>query len=65
MGAVKSEFAKFGKTIESAHKTANTLTNKLSLEGEVQVRLRAMDKILKKIEALDAPSLDLTDLLEE
>ena len=65
LGAVKSEFAKFGKTIESAHKTANTLTNKLSLEGEVQVRLRAMDKILKKIEALDAPSLDLTDLLEE
>ena len=52
LGQVKSEFVKFGKTIESAHKTANTLTDKLSLKGEVQVRLRAMNRALKEIESL-------------
>jgi len=52
LSGVKTEFAKFGKTIESAHKTANTLTNKLSLEGEVQVRMRAMGKELKDLESI-------------
>ncbi|MBL6882850.1 DNA recombination protein RmuC [Euryarchaeota archaeon] len=65
LGAVKNEYAKFGKTIESAHKTANALTNKLSIEGEVQVRLRAMDRALKDIETLSAKDsaklLDLPD----
>ena len=65
LGAVKTEYAKFGKTIESAHKTANALTNKLSIEGEVQVRLRAMDRALKDIETLpvkdSAKLLDLPD----
>ena len=65
LGAVKTEYAKFGKTIESAHKTANALTNKLSIEGEVQVRLRAMDRALKDIETLSAKDsaklLDLPD----
>lgn len=65
LGAVKTEYAKFGKTIESAHKTANTLTNKLSIDGEVQVRLRAMDRALKDIETLPVKEtsklLDLPD----
>lgn len=56
LGAVKTEFSKFANTIESAHKTANTLTNKLSLEGDVQVRLRAMDKQLKNVESLSSSS---------
>ncbi|MCH1524308.1 MAG: DNA recombination protein RmuC [Candidatus Thalassarchaeaceae archaeon] len=62
LGAVKTEYAKFGKTIESAHKTANALTNKLSIEGEVQVRLRAMDRALKDIETL--PAKDSAKLLD-
>ena len=62
LGAVKTEYAKFGKTIESAHKTANALTNKLSIEGEVQVRLRAMDRALKDVETL--PVKDSAELLD-
>ena len=66
LGAVKTEYAKFGKTIESAHKTANALTNKLSIEGEVQVRLRAMDRALKDIETLPAKdSAKLLDLQDD
>ena len=62
LGAVKTEYAKFGKTIESAHKTASALTNKLSIEGEVQVRLRAMDRALKDVETL--PVKDSAELLD-
>tara|TARA_B110000003_G_scaffold45421_1_gene43265 strand:- start:2134 stop:3279 length:1146 start_codon:yes stop_codon:yes gene_type:complete len=62
LGAVKTEYSKFGKTIESAYKTANTLTNKLSIDGEVQVRLRAMDRALKDIETL--PEKDSAKLLD-
>jgi DNA recombination protein RmuC len=62
LGAVKTEFSKFGKTIKSAHKTANTLTKKLSLTGDVQVRLRAMDRAMKDVESL--PSSSSSKLLE-
>ena len=62
LGAVKTEFDKFGKTIESAHKTSSTLTNKLALDGEIQVRLRAMNKAMKDIETL--PAKDSEKLLD-
>ena len=65
LGGVKTEFSKFGKTIESAHKTANTLTNKLSMEGEVQVRLRAMNKQLKNVESLPSSSSNSLSNIED
>ena len=52
LGQVKSEFVKFGTIIEKAHKQANTVTKTLSSEGDVQVRLRAMNRALKEIESL-------------
>ena len=52
LGQVKSEFVKFGNIIEKAHKQANTVTKTLSSEGDVQVRLRAMNRALKEIESL-------------
>ena len=62
LGAVKTEFDKFGKTIESAHKTSETLTSKLALDGQIQVRLRAMNKAMKDIETL--PARDSEKLLD-
>ena len=62
LGAVKTEFDKFGKTIESAHKTSESLTNKLALDGQIQVRLRAMNKAMKDIETL--PAKDSEKLLD-
>ena len=66
LGKVKSEFVKFGGVIEKAHKQANTVTKTLSSEGDVQVRLRAMNRALKDIESLSTPpSTKLLEGLDE
>ena len=65
LGMVKSEFIKFGSVIEKAHKQANTITKTLSTEGDVQIRLRAMNRSLKDVESLPSQKspklLDMSD----
>ena len=49
LGAVKSEFGKFGDALASVKKTLETASNKL---GQTEVRTRAMLRNLKTVEAL-------------
>jgi len=49
LGAVKSEFGKFGDALASVKKTLETASNKI---GQTEVRTRAMLRNLKTVEAL-------------
>jgi len=66
LGTVKTEFIKFGKHLGALHKQLNTAANSIGGEGDsIQRRLRAMDRALKDVEALDSPTNDIMNLLEE
>ena len=66
LGAVKTEFVKFGEHLGKLHKQLNTAANTIGGEGDtIQRRLRAMDRALKDVEALDSPSSDILKLLDE
>jgi DNA recombination protein RmuC len=58
LGAVKSEFNKFGDVLASVRKTLETASNKL---GQTETRTRAMLRNLKSVEAL--PDLEAQRLL--
>ncbi len=49
LGAVKSEFGKFGETLASVRKTLESASNKI---GQTEVRTRAMLRNLKTVESL-------------
>ena len=66
LGTVKTEFGKFGKHLGALHKQLNTAANSIGGEGDsIQRRLRAMERALKDVEALDSPTTDIMNLLEE
>ena len=66
LGAVKTEFVKFGEHLGKLHKQLNTAANTIGGEGDtIQRRLRAMERALKDVEALDSPSSDILKLLDE
>lgn len=66
LGTVKTEFVKFGEHLGKLHKQLNTAANSIGGEGEsIQRRLRAMERALKDVEALESPSNDIMNLLEE
>jgi DNA recombination protein RmuC len=66
LGAVKTEFVKFGEHMGKLHKQLNTAANSIGGEGEsIQRRLRAMERTLKDVEALESPSSDIINLLDE
>ncbi|GGW99582.1 lipoprotein [Pigmentiphaga litoralis] len=58
LGAVKSEFGKFGEALASVKKTLETASNKI---GQTETRTRAMLRNLKSVEAL--PETDAQRLL--
>ena len=63
---VKTEFVKFGEHLGKLHKQLNTAANTIGGEGDtIQRRLRAMERALKDVEALDSPSSDILKLLDE
>lgn len=63
LGAVKSEFAKFGDQLAKLHKQLNTAANTIGGKDEsIQRRLRAMERTLRKVESL--PENEVTKLLE-
>ena len=65
LGTVKTEFVKFGEHLGKLHKQLNTAANSIGGEGEsIQRRLRAMERALKDVEALESPSNDIMNLLE-
>ena len=68
LGGVKTEFINFGKMMTKLHRQLNTAANTISNEkGEDSMmrRLRAMERKLKDVEALDSPSDDTLKLLED
>lgn len=66
LGAVKTEFVKFGEHLGKLHKQLNTAANTIGGEGDtIQRRLRAMERALKDVEALDSPTSDILELLDE
>ena len=66
LGAVKTEFVKFGEHLGKLHKQLNTAANTIGGEGDtIQRRLRAMERALKDVEALDSPTSDILKLLDE
>lgn len=68
LGTVKSEFVKFGKMMTKLHDQLNTAANTISNEKDkdsMMRRLRAMERALRDVEALDSPSTDIMNLLEE
>lgn len=66
LGAVKTEFVKFGEHLGKLHKQLNTAANTIGGDGEsIQRRLRAMERALKDVEALDSPTSDILKLLDE
>jgi len=66
LGTVKTEFIKFGEHLGKLHKQLNTAANTIGGDGEsIQRRLRAMERALKDVEALEAPSKEITGLLED
>ena len=66
LGTVKTEFVKFGDHLGKLHKQLNTAANTIGGDGEsIQRRLRAMERALKDVEALDSPSIDDMNLLED
>jgi DNA recombination protein RmuC len=52
LGAIKTEFAKFGEALAGVRKTLETAANKI---GEAETRSRQMSRKLKDVEALPAP----------
>jgi len=63
LGAVKTEFVKFGGMMETLHRQLNTAANTIGGDGDsVQRRLRAMERQLKDVESLPLPNQ--TNLLE-
>ena len=57
---------KFGDHLGKLHKQLNTAANTIGGDGEsIQRRLRAMERALKDVEALDSPSIDVMNLLED
>lgn len=66
LGTVKTEFVKFGEKIGTLHKQLNTAANTIGGDSKsIQTRLRAMERALKDVEALDSPSSDIMNLLED
>lgn len=66
LGTVKTEFVKFGEHLGKLHKQLSTAANTIGGDGEsIQRRLRAMERALKDVEALDSPTTDIMNLLEE
>ena len=66
LGAVKTEFVKFGEHLGKLHKQLNTAAKTIGGDGEsIQRRLRAMERALKDVEALDSPTSDILKLLDE
>ena len=66
LGTVKTEFVKFGEHLGKLHKQLNTAANTIGGDGEsIQRRLRAMERELKDVEALESPSKEIMGLLED
>lgn len=66
LGTVKTEFVKFGEHLGKLHKQLNTAANTIGGDGEsIQRRLRAMERALKEVEALESPSNDIMNLIED
>ena len=66
LGDVKNEMEKFGSVVQKAHKQALTVANTLGGEGDgMQRRLRALERSLRDVETLDAPSETEPNLLED
>tara|TARA_B100000029_G_scaffold422962_1_gene429949 strand:- start:12775 stop:13932 length:1158 start_codon:yes stop_codon:yes gene_type:complete len=62
LGAVKTEFVKFGGMMDTLHRQLNTAANTIGGDGDsVQRRLRAMERKLRDVESL--PSSGPTNLL--
>ncbi len=60
LGAVKTEFGKFGEALAGVRKTLESAANKI---GEAETRSRQMSRKLKDVEAL--PSIEAVKLLGE
>ena len=62
LGAVKTEFVKFGGMLDTLHRQLNTAANTIGGDGDsVQRRLRAMKRTLQDVESL--PSLSAANVL--
>ena len=60
------EMEKFGGIVQKAHKQALTVASTLGGEGDgMQRRLRALERALKDVETLDAPSGNDAKMLED
>jgi len=68
LGTVKSEFVKFGDMMTKLHDQLNTAASTISNEKNkpsMMRRLRAMERALRDVEALDSPNNEIINLLEE
>ena len=66
LGTVKTEFVKFGEHLGKLHKQLNTAANTIGGDGEsIQRCLRAMERALREVEAIDSPSNEIMGLLED
>ena len=68
LGTVKSEFVKFGDMMTKLHDQLNTAANTISNEKNkpsMMRRLRAMERALRDVEALDSPNSEIINLLED
>ena len=67
LGAVKTEFVKFGGMMDTLHRQLNTAANTIGGDGKdsVQRRLRAMERKLKDVESLPSLSTNLLEGLNE
>ena len=66
LGAVKTEFVKFGGMMDTLHRQLNTAANTIGGDGNsVQRRLRAMERKLKEVESLPSSSTNLLEGLNE
>ena len=62
LGAVKTEFVKFGGMLDTLHRQLNTAANTIGGDGDsVQRRLRAMKRTLQDVESL--PSISAANVL--
>ncbi|MEE2811582.1 MAG: DNA recombination protein RmuC [Candidatus Thermoplasmatota archaeon] len=63
LGAVKTEFVKFGEHMGKLHKQLNTAANTIGGDGDsINRRLRAMERKLKDVESL--PSTEPSNILD-
>ncbi len=70
LGAVKTEFSKFGAHLGKLHKQLNTAANTIGGDGEsLERRMRAMERALRNVESLSGPEssklLDFKDDIDE